>query len=128
MPHVFIPEPPKELSLAAATIAALNPVALAASTITALAKSGTLISAPNQTVGSGALTTVFVANTARRAAIIRALSTNTGPVYIKEAVGAAIQGIILYPGDSVTLHTSAAIGAFQTTGTAQYLTRLEIRD
>lgn len=102
-----------------------NPTA--AYTNVTLSKSTLILSTADVTIPTATLTQILPGDAVRRDAIIRALSTNTGEIRINEGA-AAVRGVYLAPGDSISLQTTDIIYGYHTTGVNQLVSTLYTRD
>jgi hypothetical protein len=75
-------------------------------------KSTTIGTATDVALNNGSLTGVLTLDAARRTAMITSLASNTAEIRIGEAGVNATRGTPIYPGQTITIDTTAAISAF----------------
>lgn len=98
--------------------------ALLDSSVVTVEVGSTLDNAAHVSTVATTITLLSAANTARRFITISSLSTNTANIQIGSAAVGAAAGLILEPGDSITLETTAAVYYYTATAgqTISFLT------
>lgn len=93
-----------------------------------ITKSDSLSTAADVSLGAGATSQVIAANAGRRELLVTNLAANVETLRVGDSNAGAARGLEVAPGQTITMHTTAAVHAYNPGGSAQSVGVLEVLD